>query len=583
MGKLLISSVLFIGPVFAQYSDLVTTRDGNQLYFSSSLRLRGTTEFDTPKIFSYTSAFDLIQQPDTANEWLVEPEVSADGSVTGYTATYPFECSHTFCDTLTPPPESGVIPSIKTPHDPLAYLIGRLRLARDGKSAMVCCGKIAVRTEPKLVNLTTGAVLDLKGFDAIGDGRQALGESSDGSVIVLLINHQNVPFLYTGGKTTELHFAHTPILARMSADARTIVYEAADTGGRYELIVHHAGTGAEETLQTGPAVPQVVRGPAPTYFQPWISDDGLSVLFLNAASGNALQQVFIESTNGSGLRQLSKSSDVPEGVNIATLSGDGSLAYAGTPNGRILRVAVATGNSDEISGATPQLNTLETVAVGSVTWVSGAALSDGTHPKIRIGDREAPVISAQPSVVKFQIPWETLVNQAVEIRIEYGSPPPFESVLNVSTMAIDAAFLGPQANPFAITQFPDGIAYHQDFGSFVTPSNPAQVGETIHFYMSGLGPVTEPLATGQKTPVSGPVHKVIYPPVFCSVALTGFVQGNADVRFAGLAPGYLGLYQLDLKVPSGLANAHSLLNCGFPAPGEGGYTDIYTDLYVRIP
>ena len=208
MGKLLISSVLLVGPMCAQYSDLVTTRDGNQLYFSSSLRLRGTTEFDTPKIFRYTSAFDLIQQGATSNEYLVEPEVSADGSVTGYTATFPFECSHTFCDTLTPAPESGVIPGVKIPHDPLSYLIGRLRLSRDGKSAMICCGKVAVRTEPKLVNLATGAVVDLKGFDAIGDGRQALGDASDGSMVVLLINHQNVAFLYSGGKTTKLHLAH---------------------------------------------------------------------------------------------------------------------------------------------------------------------------------------------------------------------------------------------------------------------------------------------------------------------------------------------------------------------------------------
>jgi uncharacterized protein (TIGR03437 family) len=447
---------------------------------------------------------------------------------------------------------------------------------------MICCGKVAVRTEPKLVNLATGAVVDLKGFDAIGDGRQALGDASDGSMVVLLINHQNVAFLYSGGKTTKLHLAHTPILARMSADARTIVYEAADTGGRYELIVHHAGTGVEETLQTGPAVPQVVRGPAPTYFQPWISDDGLSVLFLNGASGSTPQQAFIQSTNGSGLSQLSKSSDVPEGVNIATLSGDGSLAYAGTPKGRILRFSVPSGKIDEISGATPQLSGLQTVAVGSVTWVSGAALSDGTHPKMMVGDREAPVISAQSSLVKFQIPWETPVDKPVEIRVAYGTPPPFESVLTVTTSTVDAAFLTPTVVPSENSSFPNGLGYHQDFHSFVTPSDPAQPGEIIHFYMSGLGPVTSPLATGQKTPTSGPLHKAIYPPI-CGVSLTGLVTVNAPIRFAGLAPGYVGLYQLDLEVPEGLVIADSQLGCTVPDRVSGGFDVFQTDLYVRIP
>jgi uncharacterized protein (TIGR03437 family) len=192
------------------------------------------------------------------------------------------------------------------------------------------------------------------------------------------------------------------------------------------------------------------------------------------------------------------------------------------------------------------------------------------------------VISAQPSLVKFQIPWETPVDKPVEIRLAYGTPPPFESVLTVTTATVNAAFLGPTVVPSENSSFPNGLAYHQDFRSFVTPSNPAQPGEIIHFYMSGLGPVTSPLATGQKTPTSGPLHKAIYPPI-CGVPLTGLVTANAPIPFAGLAPGYVGLYQLDLEVPEGLVNAHSQLGCSVPDPVYGGYNVIETDLYVRIP
>ncbi len=582
MGKLWISSALFVLPICAQYSDLVTTRDGNQLYFSSSLRLRGTTEVDSPKIFRYTAAFDLIQQPATPTEYLEEPEVSADGTVTGYTDSNPFECSHTVCATLTPPPESGVVAGIKIPHQPLDSLIGRLRLARDGKSAMICCGTVAPRTHPTLVDLRTGAVVHLKGFDAIGDGRQAFADLPYSSPVVLLVQ-KDIPVLYHGGKTTRLHFAHTPILARMSSDARTIVYEAADPGGRYELIVHHAGTGVEETLQKGPPVPAPNFKPTPSYFQPWISDDGLSVLFLAANTGSGVQQACIESTNGSGFRRLTNSSDVPEGVNTATLSGDGSVAFAGTPDGRILRILAASGRIEELAGRTPHLMALQTVAVGSVTWISGAALSEhNAHPRMMAGDLEAPVISAQPALVKFQIPWEVPAGQPVEIRLEYGSPPPFESVLTVTTATVNAAFLNPQVSPFEISMFPEGLAFHQDFRSLVLPSDPAQPGETIHFYMSGLGPVTHPVQTGQKTPRSGPLHKTIYPPL-CGVPLTGRVTVDAKVRFSGLAPGYVGLYQLDLEVPNGLVNADSPLGCSFPDPEEGGYMVIETRLYVRLP
>jgi uncharacterized protein (TIGR03437 family) len=589
MKKYLTSLALLVLPLSAQYTDLVTTRDGNQLYFSSSLRLRGTAEFDTPKIFRYISAFDLIQQPTTSKEYLVEPEVSADGTVTGYTATFPGGCACGFCISLNPLPESGVIREVQIPRNPLASLIGRLRLARDGKSALICCGELLTRTEPTLVDLESGAKVGLKGLDAIGDGRQAFGDLSDGGEVILLVDQTRSPVLYRAGKTTRLHFTHTPIQARMSADARTIVYEAADAGGRYELIVHHAGTGMEETLQTGPAVPDGygITVKAPTYFHPWLSDDGSSVLFREPDPATGFQHAFLEFTNGSGFRRLTSSQDVPEGVTAATLSGNGAITYVGTPDGRILRIAIPSGKVEELAGATPQLTATENYAPGSVNWISGAALArDSAQPRVMAGDLEAPVISAQPALVKFQIPWEIPAGRAVEIRLSYGSPPPFESVLAILTSTISANFLTPLASPFGDSSFPPGLAYHQDFSSFVTPSNPAQAGETIHFYMSGLGPVTQPLATGQKTPSSGPLHKAMYPPVFCAVAnimKTGNNYPNVLVRYVGLAPGYVGLYQMDLQVPEGLVNAVEPLSCGFQDLQNGGYQVGATNLYVRVP
>lgn len=173
------------------------------------------------------------------------------------------------------------------------------------------------------------------------------------------------------------------------------------------------------------------------------------------------------------------------------------------------------------------------------------------------------------------------MDKSVEIRVAYGPATPFESVLTVTTAEIAAAFLPPSVIP-SESLFKSGLAYHQDFRSFVTPSSPSQPGEIIHFYMSGLGPVTNPLATGQKTPTSGPLHKAIYPP-HCEVPLTGFVAVDVPVRFAGLAPGYVGLYQMDLQVPTGLMNADSPLGCSFPSPEYGGFTVDETDLYVRIP
>jgi hypothetical protein len=119
--KLLPSLAFLVLPIFAQYTGLVTTEDGSQLYFSSSLRLRGTTEVDVPKIFRYSVTFELVQQPTAPGEVVVEPELSSDGTVVGYTSELPARCIGEFCYDNTSPPESGRVEGIKIPttHCPL--------------------------------------------------------------------------------------------------------------------------------------------------------------------------------------------------------------------------------------------------------------------------------------------------------------------------------------------------------------------------------------------------------------------------------------------------------------------------------
>jgi len=114
-------------------------------------------------------------------------------------------------------------------------------------------------------------------------------------------------------------------------------------------------------------------------------------------------------------------------MSVATLSGDGTIAYAATPDGRILRISVPSGDTDELAGRTPPVNGLQNTGVGWVNWITGAALSAGeTLPQVQVGDLPAPVITASSSLVKFQIPWEIRPGKQAEIRLQYGTPPPFE-------------------------------------------------------------------------------------------------------------------------------------------------------------
>jgi uncharacterized protein (TIGR03437 family) len=75
----------------------------------------------------------------------------------------------------------------------------------------------------------------------------------------------------------------------------------------------------------------------------------------------------------------------------------------------------------------------------------------------------------------------------------------------------------------------------------VSATSPAQAGETILIYCTGLGATTPAVATGSAAPQS-PLATVPFPVVTIGNSL-------AIVTFAGLAPSFVGLYQINATVP----------------------------------
>jgi len=88
-------------------------------------------------------------------------------------------------------------------------------------------------------------------------------------------------------------------------------------------------------------------------------------------------------------------------------------------------------------------------------------------------------------------------------------------------------------------------ALHTSTFQIVSSSNPAAPGETIAVYVDGLGAVFPAVNDGSPAPATTLSNT--------TNTIQASIGGNAaTVGFAGLAPGYAGLYQVNLIVPSNL-------------------------------
>ena len=102
-----------------------------------------------------------------------------------------------------------------------------------------------------------------------------------------------------------------------------------------------------------------------------------------------------------------------------------------------------------------------------------------------------------------------------------------------------------QSAPGAFTLGQDGIgpgAFLHASGAVVSDSSPANVGETIEAFLTGLGAVSPGIGDG----TAAPANSLTVTEDQFSVYVDGT---QATVNFAGLAPGFAGLYQVNFVVP----------------------------------
>ncbi len=162
---------------------------------------------------------------------------------------------------------------------------------------------------------------------------------------------------------------------------------------------------------------------------------------------------------------------------------------------------------------------------------------------VTIGGRMVPLLAAVNTSgagqINFQMPYGLAGHGSLPLVVNNGG---------ILSNPVEIQPLPAQPGVFLVNG--QGAILHQDF-SFVTSSSPASAGETIIIYCTGLGAVNPQIEAGFPAPTS---------PLAASATPAVTIGGvSAQVSFSGLAPGFVGLYQVNVMVPQSVSGTAQLV------------------------
>ena len=151
---------------------------------------------------------------------------------------------------------------------------------------------------------------------------------------------------------------------------------------------------------------------------------------------------------------------------------------------------------------------------------------------MRIGDRDAPLFFVGPEQVNAQVPFEARPGDDVPVTVNVGDLLTAPQNYRIAPVQPGIFIAGENA------------AILDASFQLVTAQNPVRTGDTIQIFCTGLGAVQEQVETGAPAPSFSTVQLPV------TVTIGGL---DAGIAYQGLAPGFVGLYQVNVVVPAGVA------------------------------
>jgi uncharacterized protein (TIGR03437 family) len=167
---------------------------------------------------------------------------------------------------------------------------------------------------------------------------------------------------------------------------------------------------------------------------------------------------------------------------------------------------------------------------GGVLPVMLIGASDTT---VLINDSPTALYYVSPTQINFLVPPDILPGPiSVYVDVDTLRGPLIQLTL---TSAAPGLFQVDSTN--AVTTSADGSVF--------TPSAPARPGDIVSLWATGLGP-TAPPAMGFQLPIAA---APLIAAANLSILLDGTPVHSTAIQYAGVAPGFAGLYQINLALP----------------------------------
>lgn len=208
-----------------------------------------------------------------------------------------------------------------------------------------------------------------------------------------------------------------------------------------------------------------------------------------------------------------------------------------------------------VSAAGPQ--SFVPLAPGGMITVYGDRLAEATEQaaglplptrigstRLIMGGRELPLLFVSPGQVNALVPANLPPNTTHQLLVQrantYGRPVALDVGPAQPAIFINSGVSTTQGHIYFVRP-------GQPQAELAAPASPARVGDVLVIYAAGLGETQPGFPDREGAPTNGP-------PLSTREAVTLTIGGvDARVDFAGLAPGFAGLYQINARVPDGVA------------------------------